>query len=67
MNTWGIPGPVFLAIYATVLVVVGAALWAGRRQPDPDDDADAAELDEYEVAMLNGGERLVAVVALSPA
>ena len=63
MNTWGISGPAFLALYGTALVVVtAAALWVGRRRERL--AADAAEVDEYEVALLNGGERLAAVVAL---
>ncbi len=65
MNTWGIPGPVFLAIYATALALLaGAALWLGRRD-DHGSGPDSGELDEYDVAMLNGGERLAAVVALA--
>ena len=63
MNTWGISGPAFLALYGTALVVVtAAALWVGRRRERV--AADTAGLDEYEVALLNGGERLAAVVAL---
>ena len=64
MNTWGISGPVFLAIYgAALLVVTGVAWWSGGRR-GTDSAVDAEELDEYQVALLNGGERLAAVVAL---
>ena len=63
MNTWGISGPAFLALYGTALVVVtAAAVWVGWRRERV--AADDAGVDEYEVALLNGGERLAAVVAL---
>lgn len=64
MNTWGISGPVFLALYGSALLVVAAAaLWGGHRRVGASDEGTDG-LDEYEVAMLNGGERLAAVVAL---
>lgn len=64
MNTWGISGPAFLALYSALLAAtVGAvalAAWLdGRRRGGLRWD-----LDEYEVAMLNGGGELVASVAL---
>ena len=63
MNTWGISGPTFLALYGMAVVIVAAAAWwIGAAGAVPDVDAD--DLDEYEVAVLNGGERLAATVAL---
>ncbi|HEX7276220.1 MAG TPA: TIGR04222 domain-containing membrane protein [Acidimicrobiales bacterium] len=63
MNTWGISGPTFLALYGVALLALaGAAWWWGRWASGPTVGAD--ELDEYEVAVLNGGERLAATVAL---
>ncbi len=63
MNTWGISGPTFLALYGVALLAVAGAAWLwGRRAGGSAIDVDG--LDEYEVAVLNGGERLAATVAL---
>ena len=63
MNTWGISGPTFLALYGLALLAVAGAAWFwGRRAVGSAIDVDG--LDEYEVAVLNGGERLAATVAL---
>lgn len=62
-NTWGISGPAFLALYAALLAVAaGMALWAGRGRRDA--TPTTGDLDQYEVALLNGGEQLAATVAL---
>jgi uncharacterized protein (TIGR04222 family) len=69
MDTWGISGPTFIAIYGSVLVVTGTVVFAIRhRLSGSAGRAGLAglrtpELGPYEVAMLKGGDSLVPTVA----
>jgi uncharacterized protein (TIGR04222 family) len=68
MHTWGISGPWFLVIYVVLFGLAGLAALFGRRpraRPAPEHPVDPAELDPYEVAMLNGGERLAVTAAVA--
>ncbi len=64
MSTWGLSDRVFLVIYAYLLVVMLAVALSRRSRISAGRSVDAASLDQYDVAMLNGGPRLVAAVAL---
>ena len=69
MDTWGISGPTFMAIYGSVLVVTGTVVFAVRhRLSGSAERAGLAglrtpEIGPYEVAMLNGDDSLVPAVA----
>ena len=63
---WGVNGWVNVVVYAAVLVAVGAVVVWQRWPAHPPLDAAAENgLDEYDVAMINGGGRLACVVALA--
>jgi uncharacterized protein (TIGR04222 family) len=67
-NTWGISGPLFLLVY---VALVGLAWLAAERQwrslesLGPSDPAGPTDLDPYEIAVLNGGEKLAVTVAVA--
>ncbi|HEV2759838.1 MAG TPA: TIGR04222 domain-containing membrane protein, partial [Acidimicrobiales bacterium] len=62
MSTWGIDGPAFLGIYiGLAALIVVAALLVDRRHGSP---SEVEDRDEYEIALLAGGARLAAIVAL---
>lgn len=69
MDTWGISGPAFLAIYAGVLTVTGLVVFAICRRISGESDRSGLtggrepELSPYEVAMLKAGDSLVLVAA----
>jgi uncharacterized protein (TIGR04222 family) len=68
VETWGISGGAFLAIYGAVLTLTGLMVFAACRRIRGESHgsavpgASAAELSPYEVAMLKGGESLVLTV-----
>ncbi|MGH8903449.1 MAG: TIGR04222 domain-containing membrane protein [Egibacteraceae bacterium] len=64
-ETWGISGPAFLVIYSGLVAVTTLIMLISRRrrQASPRLPADGPGLDAYDLAMLNGGERLVVGVA----
>lgn len=66
MHTWGISGPAFLMVYGGLLGVVVAAIASDRflDRGRGRSRVKASELDDYEVAMLNGDAAVVAAVAL---
>lgn len=66
-DTWGISGPVFLAIYGGLVAVTTLVVLINRRRRLAGPSATAGEpgLDAYDLAMLNGGERLVLVSAVA--
>jgi uncharacterized protein (TIGR04222 family) len=70
MNTWGISGSFFLLIYAGLLIATWAWVLAARQRAGGTAGTSAAigegslELRPYEVAMLNGGGRLVLAAAV---
>ena len=62
----GVNGCGTVVVYAAVLVAAGAVVVWQRRPAHPPLDATAENgLDEYDVAMINGGGRLACVVALA--
>src|SRR5947209_13171325 len=69
METWGISGPTFLAIYAGLLAVTSAMVFGiCRRLSASRDGSGLAELRKpdlglYDAAMLKGGDSLVLAVA----
>jgi uncharacterized protein (TIGR04222 family) len=68
MNTWGISGPWFLVIYVGLVGLAGFAAFRERRppaKPAPDHPVSPAELDPYELAVLNGGKRLAVTAAIA--
>ncbi|MGH3922368.1 MAG: TIGR04222 domain-containing membrane protein, partial [Pseudonocardiaceae bacterium] len=64
-DTWGISGPAFLMIYSGLVAVTTLLGLISRRRRLASPRAPAGEpgLDAYDLAMLNGGERLVVAVA----
>ena len=67
MNTWGISGSDFLLLYVGLFVISWVAVLAVRQRIAATASRAAApgqpHLDVYELAMLNGGGRLVLAVA----
>jgi uncharacterized protein (TIGR04222 family) len=64
METWGITGPRFLAVYAILLALSALAAWIDRRRRlGRDVRTMNVALDPYEIAVLNGGRRLAAAAA----
>jgi uncharacterized protein (TIGR04222 family) len=64
METWGITGPRFLAVYAILLALSALAAWIDRRRRlGLDARTMDVTLDPYEIAVLNGGRRLAAAAA----
>lgn len=65
-DTWGISGPLFLALYAGAFVAIVAGAfglrWNHERQGFR--KVRLEELDDYQVATLSGGEGLAVLVAL---
>jgi uncharacterized protein (TIGR04222 family) len=68
MNPFDLPGPVFLAFYAVFFLgAVAVAAWLRRslRRPDDDPPPEALDLAPYEVAYLQGKERLAVDAAIA--
>lgn len=64
LDTWGISGPSFLKLYGTLSVLVGVLLWwIRRRLLSPGRRTTGGELDEYQLAYLNGGVGLAVTAA----
>ena len=65
-DTWGIPGPTFLWIYAVIAVVAiaGVVLWRRRFTTGPADAGDRT-LTPTEVAFLNGDRELAVYSSLA--
>src|ERR687888_1086091 len=65
MDTWGISGGHFIALYIALLAGVFACAYALRRRVvrDREPSSHLPELDVYELALLNEGPRLVIAAA----
>ena len=66
-DTWGVSGPVFLALYATALggIAVAIRLVRWRLGGSTSNSIDSLRLDTYEVALLSGGEDLAVAAAMT--
>ncbi len=64
MDTWGISAGGFVLVYVYLLGVTLLVALKRRRRISAGRAAEADTVDQYELAMLNGGPRLVAAVAL---
>ncbi|MDQ4098129.1 MAG: hypothetical protein M3144_09710, partial [Actinomycetota bacterium] len=64
MNDWGFGSGPFLALHTLVLTAILAVALLARRRICAGRPAIPSGLDEYEIAMLNGGSRNTAAVAL---
>lgn len=62
-DTWGIPGPVFLAGYALIALALVAYAVVGRRTGSG--SASVRELNAFELAYLAGGRRRAVAAALA--
>jgi len=63
MNTWGISGPAFLATYGVLLALVVSVVVIDRLRAEGGPKA-THDLDDYDLAVLNGGGGLATSVAL---
>ncbi len=64
-DVWDIATHAFLGLYIVGFAVISVGIVLDRRAAgNPAQAADPGALDQYEVAMLNGGEELAVIVAL---
>jgi uncharacterized protein (TIGR04222 family) len=69
MNTWGISGAAFLALYVVITAAVTSIAFRFRQRALAGERGGTAvshfDLQPYEIAMLNGGERLAVAAAVA--
>lgn len=66
MNIFAFHGPLFMAMYIPLLLITfGCASWARTKQLEATSDTGSAQLDQYELATLNGGAMHAFLTALA--